>query len=72
MKKVGSDKINFKLHGTQHNLIAGSTTDRDGWYKAFEEKIAEAKSMKDDILNKDTFKETLEKLSMFIYHFSLC
>jgi hypothetical protein len=65
LKKSGSDKIYFKLHGTQHNLIAGSPAERDGWHKALELKIAEAKALKDDILSKDSFKETLEKLSMF-------
>ena len=62
MEAKGNDKFGFKLHGTYHNFIAASTAERDGWMKALEIKIAEAKELKDDIVNRQSYKDTLEKL----------
>jgi hypothetical protein len=47
-------------------LVAENTAVRDGWYKALQERIAEAGTLKDEILNKDSYKETLDKLRTFI------
>jgi hypothetical protein len=67
LKTAGSEKISFRLHGQQHNFTADSTALRDGFHKALKEKIAEAQALKDDILNRASYKETHEKLGMLLW-----
>jgi hypothetical protein len=44
-------------------LVAESAAIAKGWKLALEEKVAEAKAMKEEIHGSESFKETLEKLS---------
>jgi hypothetical protein len=57
--------ISFKIGTTPHALKASSVTERDGWHAALQEKIAEAKALKDEIVGKDSYKENVSTFGTF-------
>jgi Pleckstrin homology domain len=69
----GKSGFTFKTGATTHSFKAATPTDRDGWVSAFKEKIAEAKTMKEDVTGSDTYKENVEKWGMYFYSvFTVC
>lgn len=63
VKPLGMSELNFKIGDKKHVLAAHSTRERDGWVKGLEQAIADGKAVKTDLLEKEDYKKTLEKLS---------
>ena len=62
-----SNEFFFKAHGHKHSFKAANQEERKAWVVAIEKKAAEAKAMKDEILNSEGYKKHLETFSKFSF-----
>lgn len=63
LKKPSAHEIAFKIGAHEHVLKAASDDERDGWYMSIEKAVELGKASKDEIHERESYKEELEKLS---------
>jgi len=63
LAKDGAVGFHFKLHGGKHSFESSSVAERNSWYVAFEKAIEEAAAAEKEIVESESYKEQLEKLS---------
>ncbi|KAI5301130.1 hypothetical protein KEM55_002277 [Ascosphaera atra] len=64
--KDGYNELVLKAAGHKHTLQADDAKQRDTWHDVLQQKIAEAKAKKEEIVNSEGYKTTLEKLRKHI------
>ena len=58
----GVKDFSFQLHGHEHAFETSTEAERDGWVVAIKKAVEEAKALRDDIINKESYKEEVSKL----------
>ncbi|KAF2747415.1 hypothetical protein M011DRAFT_494531 [Sporormia fimetaria CBS 119925] len=70
LSKDGPVAFFFKLHGHKHSFEAQNLKERNGWFVAVEKAIEEAKATKETVIQSESYKEELAKLSEYSCLFS--
>ncbi|KAF2842193.1 hypothetical protein M501DRAFT_396741 [Patellaria atrata CBS 101060] len=65
VQKEGTTEFSFKIAGHKHSFQAVSSPERNGWLLAVEKVVEEAKTAREEIVNSEGYKATIEKLGEF-------
>ena len=59
--REGFQQFSFKAGNHQHRFEASKSDERDGWIAAIEKGIQEAKDLKEEITNRESYKKNVEE-----------